>query len=644
MKTFRYSMLLLVICALMASMFGLAAVRPTRAAEASPLAAYAPPDTVLFATMRTDDAFITDLDSLLAKVVEKLPPELQQQIPPNVRLRILLTTLVLGVGYDYATDIRPILGDQLALFVGNLDVLTDAESANDSDVPIAVVAEIKDRAKAVTFVENLLDRDPTVKEAIIKGEEATYTVFRSKSPSIPLAIAINDNALIIGTGAAIDAATATKAKLFEQAIYTDVLAMLPESTYNISVYIDLKRIVQAGLKSAEARNNLDSASSPFTPDQISKAVEVLGPVAFGATILDDTTLTIDYAQKLGDLGALKVLGLTNLANLLPKFGRANPDFVSVLPAKTSAYIHGTNLKAQITAQFSVLQEVAAANPNPAGQPSFQQQLDDARAQVKAQLGLDLDADILSWLDGDYAVFMRYDATPTQISFVNRAAYPDRAVDDVFDIGFVVEAKDPAKANKIIAALGPALKKANEDPNTKVETGKVAGFDAVLINTEFDTPGLSGRPAKTPIQFVIATNNKVFVIATRTAAEQILKGEGGLDKDPVHQAATKFFVPEASLVLYGNRDMFNWFGDIGSIAGVAQAAMTPNIVSELNGTPAPTLSPAAQTDQVKQTQQQLLALQTVVRQVTTIFEHTTGTLVQVGDKGDQISRFTITLTK
>jgi len=46
------------------------------------LAAYAPADTAFFAAMRTDDAFLDELDVLIGRVAGNFPPEMRGEMPP----------------------------------------------------------------------------------------------------------------------------------------------------------------------------------------------------------------------------------------------------------------------------------------------------------------------------------------------------------------------------------------------------------------------------------------------------------------------------------------------------------------------------------------------------------------------------------
>src|SRR5688572_10412527 len=97
------------------------------------LARYFPDDTAVFFSVRTDDAFIDELDNLMALVGGNLP---EGSMPP-MTLRESLDDLIqqqYGLNESFDTTIRSWLGDTTAFGAVNFDVTFDDDFSNDGQM------------------------------------------------------------------------------------------------------------------------------------------------------------------------------------------------------------------------------------------------------------------------------------------------------------------------------------------------------------------------------------------------------------------------------------------------------------------------------------------------------------------------------
>jgi hypothetical protein len=154
----------------------------------------------------------------------------------------------------------------------------------------------------------------------------------------------------------------------------------------------------------------------------------------------------------------------------------------------------------------------------------------------------------------------------------------------FDFGIVVETTDPDNAQALAAALSDSLPTLLKDaPDTTVSQETINGVNVTVLSGRFEMNSDS-QPA---IDILIGANDNVFLIATRRAAESILKGKAGLDTAPAFVEANRYLLPNPTSVWYTDAS-----GGGGSVIVVGLAMLGPsigdvfeNIVDEL-GTPTP----------------------------------------------------------
>jgi hypothetical protein len=608
-------------------------VRPVRAADVPALAAYAPPESVLYLEFRTDDAFIDALDDLRRQIVRSLPPGM---MPADISLRALLALAFQSAGVNFENEVRPWLGERAALFVGEVRPFVGRPNLSQGDLPAALVFGISDRAAAIALIDQLLAQQPMLKEALKKGEEGTYTVYRAANPSVEAAIAVNDNALIIGTDAGIDAATAMRGKLFEQASFVEVMALLPEKSYNVLAYVDSPQILELSQAAM-------GTSSPMTAGdrQLFEALSAaIGANAIGATILDDRTLVLDSVQQTGDLSKLTALGLS-----MPTYNAVDPAFLANIPSTAAAVVHGTDLKGLIDSSLATLVGLEKWQVEQRGtQPVVEKQIAQFEAELLKNTGISLRNDILNWLTGDFAIIAGYQtpAPGTPTLFTVPLFAPGTDIQQAADWGLIFEATDAPKAAALVAKLETLLAvlvkdAAQGNPRVRFSTETIGGVEVIVLSLsqEMDT-----RIPQFSVDLIIGANDKVFVIATRKLAEAILTGFPGLDSGKTYQEAAKYLLPNSAAVAYLSREGFTMIGDLLVLGTTATRAET---IPAMLPTPGPTPAGDPQARAREAALQAVTQAQAVVRVIANLFDSATIS-ASVNEDNVSVSRAVITLAK
>lgn len=593
---------------------GVAAVRPVRAATLPSLAKYAPTGTDLYLQADISDASIAALDGILAKVgtaTGQTVPTIEQ----------LLQSTLSQSGVNFQEEVQPWLGDNFAVILNDTAALFSTRaSIAPPDPAVLFVLEITDRAGASAFLDKLIGSNTQLTRgtATYAGESFdTYNDSRANA-----FIGIGDNLLLIGTSGALTAG-ARSTGLDTDANFSKAIGALPEDQYGLYVYVDTSALFQSLIAQASESGGMSGMEDQFA--YLQQIYEAIGPMAIGGVLLNETTLSLDIAQFV-DYSKISGVNVTS-----PTLKPINPDFVSALPADISFLIHGTDLKTSFEAGLQNLEAIATLQTTPV--PGMED-IDRAYAQItgaiQAVTGLDLEADILSWMTGDYALVGRYrgiedDLGILGLTFTGSMGTPVQTATLNYDQLLMIEATDPAAARKVVDALATTLVKASTDnPNPDV-TVTVAEDKSVVVS--ITSPVLAA-----PIEVVIQSDDRFLLIGTNPLVAEVLAGNGGLLNDPTYQRAQATYLQNPSQQLYVGPSAFALVADSQAIS---QDAFT-NIVYSLQQTPTPTSAPASERlARIKRTSEQFQALYTSILDSLSITSAT-------GTDGAIIGRASITL--
>lgn len=510
------------------------------ASQLSALAQYFPAGSPVFATIRSDAAFLDKLDDLVANALGKLP---EGSVPP-VSARTLLDQATQGVfAGSYDDILAPWLGDYVGF------AIVDSASLMGSSSRFSIAFSVTDRAAATAFIEGLFARFGTRDTVTVTEDADGYTLYLPNEASRGGgAIAIRDDILLLASDH--DAILAGReSALSADATFQATIGLLPAEGYDALLYLNTGGALgpMAGMM-----------APPGLPADVASGL--LGSQAFGLVALDARTLLADAVWTL-DPAALSALGL-DLSQATP----VDLAFAANLPANAGLVLHAANLRGLYDAALS------AARANTEQPEQMDQSLAFVRQTIQGMTGLDLEADILSWMTGDYALFGSIDGQAIVDALLEglrndplvndqdmQEAYVRGEVDmsEVqqnrflldrvpFSFGLVIEAADSARAQNFAAALGetlPALLAQN--PDVTIAQGTVGGAAATLITV----PVALGPGGTLPLEIAIAANDRVFVIATRAEAEAILSGAANLTGTPDFSAAEGYILDNATSVWY-----------------------------------------------------------------------------------------------
>lgn len=499
---------LFLICLLALGAFaGMAQAAPV--ADLTALARYYPDDTVLFAAVRTDDGFIETLDGVIGQMRDLLPPG---TIPP-FRLNMLLDQAVSELGQDSFQEVfRPWLGNTAAFGVTSFE----------GDGGFALALEINDREAAAAFVDRLL-----ADSEYDTSEQDGFTIYFI--PDGEGLIAINDEAAIITLQSAARSQGDDFRSLAASAAFTGTLDQLPADEYSFVTYINTPALF------AQARQQMAAGGGDLNMDQMFAGfAESLGPQMLAFTILDGRSLVLDSVQTYSDTAALEAAGFSLTAPAAP----VDPAFAAHIPADAPLVLMGTELNTSITAGFQnirvmgrMLQEQARALPD--------SRLDDDARWLRdinvgnavvtfvnltfsGATGLNLEGDVLPWMGGNYAAYLRLLPLP-----------PETGVEAALDYALLVEATDTDGARALVDSLENAL----EQYELTYSREAIGAGSALVLAAPIQLTipsGLREQPALQPEQDVlIAASDNLFALGSRPAVTYSLGAEG----DSLVDAAT-----------------------------------------------------------------------------------------------------------
>ncbi len=228
-------------------------------------------------------------------------------------------------------------------------------------------------------------------------------------------------------------------------------------------------------------------------------------------------IQIDTASSLAD----NTLGLDYLAPLM-----SDRALVKMLPADTWGFAAAADLKGLINAYLSSIDKM----------PSYYQSLGmgnmsaaKIRQMFKDSTGLDLDEDILSWMGGEFAVYVQSGPstdTPEQGGFVLN----------------VKDSKDKAQAsikkiNDTLAAKGLLT------GSTKLTEVQVAGNTVYKLGSEYNG-SFSG------LYYGIVGDN-FYIASTQATIEALASGKGGVADNANYKGALTNAISNNNGVLYVN---------------------------------------------------------------------------------------------
>jgi hypothetical protein len=506
------------------------------AADLNTLAAYFPNKAPVFVSVRTDEAYFTTLQTL----IDRLNSAFRRADIPALEDSLneaLQSSGVFDEDATFSSEVRPWLGDVASFGLLSLDVFSNDSRRDDDEAPALFAVQITDRAAAEAFIEAALAE--TDIEAETLGNFNVYTL-----DDRPLTqLAIGDDVLFVSNDpAALPLEGAPESSLGNSAAFGDALALLPAADYNLTGYLATSDLYEALLANAGSGESLQVFGSSTMG-----LIENMPDFAFGATILDENALTIDFAADIVALrAAYDAMGIS-----LPDYAPLNPDFLARVPAGTPLVIHANDIQSayrqginQLNAQVAMMSEMMQGEMGDAAltEEQVRQAVSAATIAIQGITGLNLEDELLPALTGDFAIYMGLGEAlqGEEVSMMSlMGGFP-------LEFGMVFQITDAAIIPTLVDGIANAL---NVIPSqTEDGTQFTVGSDTIGGN-EVATLRVVPEDSPFPIDLVFGGDDEVFFIGTPASARASLNPDGGLLGDADYQEASANFLPSSSLVYY-----------------------------------------------------------------------------------------------
>ncbi len=543
-----------------------------------------PADTGLFFAIRADDDYIDTIDSVLAEFdsAVNLPPT-PDFVPASTRnqgrkddftpTRDMLNEFAEEFfGGDFETTMRPWLGDSAAFGITDFATVFEVGVFDNADAiieegefPIIMALEVTDADGAADAADAALgdELDPDI---TLRIEAGVYTYYQARE--VELGMLISPTALLFGRPSdLLDAIDRPRPTLLENESFTETMSLLLEDDYNSIMYVDYQQLIREGVLSLD---ELDPSQEFSTAQDLALFDEVIDTVeglAVGATLLDDRTLTLDIVQN-ADYSSLQDTGF---ALALPL--RLNPEFAERIPASAGLVLMSSDFAGLYDASIENLRVNARLfedMENPPEGTFSESDIDGVLFAVgfflRRYTGLDLEDDILSWMDGDYAVAIGLTDEVSQVNeFFDLTAIP-------LDFILLFDATtNPESAADTVTGIARAIDDLLEEFESDLEFSEfdVSRSDETIADTDvvvYTIIDESGFSFAFPIEILLAANEDVFVIGSRTMVETALRGDGGLrDTVAFQEAEESYLVDEAGILMLVNSEALLPFADVWTLS-------------------------------------------------------------------------------
>ncbi|MCC6614931.1 MAG: DUF3352 domain-containing protein [Anaerolineae bacterium] len=497
-------------------------------ADLNALAAYYPDKTPVFISFRTDDAFIETLDALLQRVNSAIP---DANIPP---LFDALDESIADSGLfedgDFQSVVRSWMGDFASVGIISLDTAFDDDRSNDDETPFLFAFQSTDRAAAEDFWDTTLLRNPN-NNGNERSTVGDYTVYMSEDahPGAGV-VAVGDDVVFVANLPEVLPLNGMGG-LGSNELFTSTLALLPEPDYNVTGFVNMGGAFRKVFDMPEMRRQPGMAL-------FQDLFNSFPAQAFGATILDDRSLTLDFVQPYGDMmEQMQAMGFD-----VTMVGPIDPALAERIPSGTPLVLHSTGLAQsyrQAMRAMEMQMNMMEGDDAEAARAELERGLSQVRVAVRAATGLDLDEQLIPALDGDYIFYLGLNA-----GLADATSMMDLMKQFPVEFGIVLEVSDPAVIDGLVNGLVETIKAIPVDDDVTIEVNE----DSIGGNT-VQVVSITSGDMPFPVEIVLGGDGEVFFLGTPAAARASLNPDGGLPTDPQYVEATGYMLSNPSAVLY-----------------------------------------------------------------------------------------------
>jgi len=578
----RRTLCLVVLLALLVGAVGLGTAPATAAPRKAAVVANAdllPADTAVYFDLKTGDwektvNFVLDT---VQKVTGTRPDT--SMVYGDIDRSL---TQVLGRPATFEKDILSWLGDHLTVGFRVTDQLLADIKANSPNAQkglqspeILVLVQVKDDAAAQTFITDTMtamsksgvmfaNRTDTI------GGNAAMIYEQSGNCTPCGSIALTKGLLVLGTKQSVtDMAAMVNGKkptLNDDANFNKVtkalqpnnlmtLAITPRAyslyLYGIQMSMSQMRTFSSGAATPDP--NADAAMQK-SMQMAQDAIAANEGMAIAAR-MDGKVLALDTVQSVNMQAFTKALTAYGISDKLLQNLTLKPveaKLAEQIPAKALAALVASGLPGlydgikeglKLSGTFSA-QMTPPGGRNQMDVEQITKAFDQFEAFLKLQFNLDVHDDILSWMNGEFALYMLFNPTGT-LAKASRSQWP-------FDHVLLIQTSDAAKTTNFLAKLNAGL-----EANAKLKP-ESAGDNLFRL-----TVGSGANAAE--IGYGLVGNT--FVVSTGTALDSAgaaVKGDGVLSGSAVWKNAQASMVKPTTQV---------WFVNFTEIAPLVKALVT-----------------------------------------------------------------------
>ena len=336
----------------------------------------------------------------------------------------LKTSLLANTGLDYRRDIQPWLGEEITLAVTSADF--DRDESNGKQPGYLMVLSTKDPTKSREFLQLLFSKRAIAGRNLVSEQ---YKGVNLISDTVPVTIAdrsatklpkkstrqteylaggvVGDRVLFANhpkvLREAINNVQATDLNLTSSSQYQQALTLLPSQQIGVA-FLNLKSVVEWLQKQPQ--------SLTYTSQIVSLELNRQGLLAHTSFIAspEQETASVSMSQP---LQALKYI-----------------------PDNTGLSISGSNLSNSKKTDLYQLWTQVTAVLSGSGNDAISRLVTQPLAKLQSDWGIDLDKDIFSWVEGEYAIGMLPHTDASAPDWIFVAEKTDAAEQGIADLNAI----------------------------------------------------------------------------------------------------------------------------------------------------------------------------------------------------------------
>lgn len=441
---------------------------PAASPESAPMARYMPADTPLFLSMqlrpeektvqnwrRIRDAFAEipavkeGLDEMGAELQEGLPFDWKEDVEPWMGATMGIGIVDLSPLWDMGLGVQATF-DNITEALESGAAPSPAEPSMPETVPVLIAIEVQDPEALARFIDSLRKEFDQISSSILDTSYGDATIYTVGTRGEEVSFAFRENQVLLMSPdialveAALDRGEADS--LYASADFQAVVERLPAGGLMLG-YAAARQLMQ---EMSQLLGSLGGAILPTAEMDISRAA--------GFTLMADPNGLRLEAVTIIDPAAVAEAGLSEYYE---KMRQPHPGHsLQLMPKETVLTFTGRDLYS-VWDMFA--QQLQAMDPE------AYQDLQGGLEDLAIEIGLDLEEDVLSWMTGEFALYL---APGEELGDYTLAGIP------AFRMGLLIEATDRAKVEQTMQKVEALIE---EEADLSFNTYEIEGVEARVIS-------------------------------------------------------------------------------------------------------------------------------------------------------------------